>query len=108
MAWRASSFAATSARDAAPATVQEVTIDGSTFLPIAIHFVTSTHAGSGSVTFGRVQKYWMAVTASAAAPYAKSAAVEHIAFYRYRFPTALAASTFSKPRPLPSFRPVSF
>ncbi len=93
---------------AAAATVHSVTIDGSTFLPVAIEFVTSSHAGSGSVTFGRVQKYWMAITASAAATYAKSAAVEHIAFYRYRFPTALAASTFSTPRPLPSFRPVPF
>jgi hypothetical protein len=88
-----------------PATVQQVTIDGVTFLPVAIRFVTSSHSGSGSVTFGRVQKYWMATAATASATYAKTAALEHLSFYRYRFPTKLAPSTFSTPRPLPSFRP---
>jgi hypothetical protein len=92
----------------APATVQRVTIDGITFLPTTIRFVTSAHSGSGSVSFGRVQKYWMATAATAAATYAKSSTVEHLAFYRYRFPIALAPSTFSTPRPLPSFRPTPY
>ena len=92
----------------AAATVKQVTIDGITHLPDAIRFVTSTHAGAGSVMFGRVQKYWMATAAAATATYAKSTSVEHVAFYRYRFPTSLSPSTFSKPRPLPSFRPTPF
>jgi hypothetical protein len=91
-----------------PATVQQVTIDGITFLPVAIRFVTNAHGGSGSVSFGRIQKFWMATAASAAATYGKSATIEHVAFYRYRFPTNLAPSTFSTPRPLPSFRPTPF
>jgi hypothetical protein len=89
-------------------TVRQVTIDGVTHLPTAIRFVTSAHGGSGIVSFGPVQKFWMATTASAAATYGKSATVEHLSFYRYRFPTSLAPSTFSTPRPLPSFRPTPF
>jgi hypothetical protein len=90
------------------ATVKQVTIDGVTYLPDAIRFVTSTHAGTGSMTFGRIQKYWMITAAAATATYAKSSNIEHVAFYRYRFPTNLAPSTFSKPRPLPSFRPTPY
>jgi hypothetical protein len=90
------------------ATVREVTIDGVTHLPTAIRFVTSAHGGSGIVSFGPVQKYWMAITASAAATYGKSATVEHLTFYRFRFPPSLAPSTFSTPRPLPSFRPTRY
>ena len=100
-------FATTPLRPAA-STVEQVTIDGVTFLPVAIRFVTRAHAGSGTVTFGRVQKYWVATAASAKATYAKTTAVEHITFYRYRFPASLASSTFSTPRPLPSFRPIPF
>jgi hypothetical protein len=87
------------------ATVQQVTIDGVTHLPTQVRFVTNAHGGSGIVSFGPVQKYWVALNASAAATYGKSATIEHLTFYRYRFPTNLAPSTFSTPRPLPSFRP---
>lgn len=85
--------------------VREVTIDGITFLPNAIRFTTAMRKGSGIITFGRVQKYWMVLTAGAKATYAKLGAEEHITFGSYRFPTALPPSTFEKPRPLPSFRP---
>jgi hypothetical protein len=77
-------------------------------LPNAIRFTTAVRAGSGTITFGRVQKYWMVLTASAKATYAKLAAEEHITFGSYRFPTALPPSTFEKPRPLPSFRPTPY
>jgi hypothetical protein len=96
---------ATTPRAATNATIVQVTIDGLTALPVTIHFVTRAHAGTGSVTFGRVQKYWMAIAATATATVGKTVAIEHLAFYRYRFPGTLAASTFSTPRPLPSFRP---
>lgn len=86
-------------------TVREVTIDGVSFLPVSIRFTTTAHRGSGALTFARVGKYWLPVTATAKATYAKLAAEERISFYRYRFPPALPVSTFAKPRPLPSFRP---
>ena len=92
----------------APATVAELTIDGVTYLPVTIRFVADSHGGSGAVNFSRVQKYWMATSAIARATYAKFASIEHLTFYRFRFPVSLAASTFSTPRPLPSFRPTPF
>ena len=99
---------ATAPRAATNATIVQVTIDGVTALPVAIHFVTRAHDGSGSVTFGRVQKYWMATAATATAKVGKTRSIEHLAFYRYRFPGTLSASTFSTPRPLPSFRPTPY
>jgi hypothetical protein len=99
---------ATTPRSVSDAKVDQVTIDGVTALPVAIRFVTRSHGGSGSVTFGRVQKYWMVTTATATATESKSLAIEHMSFWRYRFPGTLAASTFSTPRPLPSFRPTRY
>jgi hypothetical protein len=98
---------ATTPRTASDATVVQVTIDGVSALPVAIHFKTRSHAGNGTITFGRVQKYWMAIAATATATASNSLAIERLAFSRYRFPTALAPSTFSTPRPLPSFRPLT-
>jgi hypothetical protein len=91
-----------------PTVVREVQIDGLTFLPVSIRFTTAVRQGSGSVTFGRVQKYWLPLTATAKATYANLAAEEHITFARYRFPASLPASTFAKPRPLPSFHPAPY
>jgi hypothetical protein len=85
-----------------------VQIDGLTFLPVSISFTTAAANGSGVVTFGRVQKYWLPLTVTAKATYAKLAAVERITFYRYRFPAGLPPATFAKPRPLPSFRPAPY
>lgn len=97
----------TTALNPGPSVVRQVTIDGETFLPTNIRFTTSARKGSGSVTFGKIQKYWLPLVASAKATYAKLAAEEKISFYRYRFPVTLPDSTFAKPRPLPTFRPTS-
>jgi hypothetical protein len=99
---------ATTARSASDVSVKRVVIDGVTALPVTITFATRRYGGSVIVTFGRVQKYWMVISATATATTGKSLAIEHLAFSRYRFPTSLAASTFSTPRPLPSFRPTPF
>jgi hypothetical protein len=99
---------ATTAINPGASVVREVTIDGVSFLPVSIRFTTQAHAGSGSVTFGRVQKWWLPLKASAQATYAKLAAEEHIVFSRYRFPASLPPGTFEKPRPLPSFRPTPY
>ena len=96
---------ATTPRSASDVRIDQVTIDGVTALPDMIRFSTTVHAGHGSVAFGRVQKYWVATAATATAMVAKSPTIEHVAFYRYRFPVSLEASTFSTPRPLPSFAP---
>jgi hypothetical protein len=88
--------------------VKQVTIDPISYLPVAIAFVTTAHGGSGSVTFGRVHQYWMALSANASGQYGKVVAQERITFQRYVFPAALPPSTFLTPRPLPSFRPDPF
>ena len=99
---------ATTPRSAADVRIDQVTIDGVTALPDMVHFSTTVHAGHGSIAFGRVQKYWVATAATATATLAKVSTVEHVAFYRYRFPGALGASTFATPRPLPSFAPPAY
>ncbi len=96
---------ATVPRSASDVRIEQVTIDGVTALPNAIRFSTKVHAGRGSVTFGRVQKYWVATSATATATVGKYRTIEHLSFYRYRFPVSLGASTFATPRPLPSFAP---
>jgi hypothetical protein len=88
--------------------VKQVTIDGISYLPTSIAFVTTAHNGSGTLTFGRVQQYWMVQSANASGTYGKIVAQERITFGRYRFPSSLPPSTFLTPRPLPSFRPAPF
>jgi hypothetical protein len=96
---------ATTPRSASNVRIEQVTIDGVTALPDLIRFSTTVHAGRGDVAFGRVQKYWVATVATATATVAKYLTIERVSFYRYRFPSSLGASTFSTPRPLPSFAP---
>jgi hypothetical protein len=80
----------------------QVTIDGVTFLPSAIGFVTGAHGGRGSVTFGKSDRFWVARSAAAEANVPGGVARERLAFARWRFPPALPASTFSAPRRLMS------
>ena len=101
-------FATTPLAPGAPSVIRRVQIDGLTFLPVSIGFTTATRKGSGTITFGRVQKYWLPLTAAAKATYAKLGVEEKIAFSHYRFPTNLPNSTFAKPRPLPSFQPTPY
>ena len=86
-------------------TVTQVTIDGVTFMPNALSFATSSHHGSGNMTFVRADKYWIVSTAMARATYAKLGATERIVFSHYQFPDTLPPSTFATPRPLPSIAP---
>lgn len=84
----------------------DVTIDGVTFLPSSISFATGAHAGSGSVTFTKSERWWVATGATASARVPGGVAHERLTFSRWRFPTALPASTFALPRPLPSPPPI--
>jgi hypothetical protein len=99
---------ATAPRSVTGVSVRRVVLDGVTALPTMITFATERYNGTVIVTFGKVQKYWMAIAATATATTDKSLAIEHLAFTRYRFPGSLAASTFATPRPLPSFRPTPY
>ena len=97
-----------SATDISDASIDRVVIDGVTALPNTIKLVIPRYDGNVSITFGRVQKFWMVISAIATATAEKSPSVEHLAFSRYRFPPSLEASTFATPRPLPSFAPPPF
>jgi hypothetical protein len=80
----------------------QVTIDGVTFLPAAVSFVTGQHAGHGEVTFAKSDRWWVARNAAAQANVPGGVAREHITFSRWRFPATLPQSTFAAPRPLPT------
>ncbi len=84
--------------------VTEVTIDGVTYLPSSIAFETDAHNGSGSISFGRADRFWVPTVATARATYAKLAAQERITFGSYRFPTELPPGTFSRPHRIPAFK----
>jgi hypothetical protein len=75
--------------------VTQVTIDGIDFVPTSIAFATREHAGTGTVTFARFDRYWLPVEASARATYGTTATAEHLTFANYRFPATLPASTFA-------------
>ena len=80
----------------------QVTIDGVTFLPAAVSFATSQHAGRGEVTFAKSDRWWVARSAAAQANVPGGVAREHLTFSRWRFPATLPPSTFAAPRPLPT------
>jgi hypothetical protein len=79
----------------------QVTIDGLTFLPQSVAFSTAQHGGRGLVSFAKIDRYWVARTATARADVAGGVAREQIAFSNWRFPKTLPRSTFALPRPLP-------
>jgi hypothetical protein len=95
-------FDVTPKNDTPSFTFTQVTIDGVTFLPAAVSFVTGQHAGRGEVTFAKSDRWWVARNAAAQANVPGGVAREHITFSRWRFPATLPQSTFAAPRPLPT------
>lgn len=88
-------------------TVTQVTIDGETFLPRKVTFRTQsgTTVGTGAVTYGKAEHYWMPLSASARAEVGGKLQTERILWGHYRFYASLPRSTFAQPRPLPSAGP---
>jgi hypothetical protein len=85
-----------------PIAFTSVTIDGVTFLPRSVTFKAKTNAASGSVTFAKTDRYWVARAAAAQAKLQGSVAREQFSFSNWRFPKALPPQTFAAPRPLPT------
>jgi len=85
--------------------VDEVQIDGVTFLPVTIHYRIGggdAH-GSGSVHYAKYDRYWLVHEASVAVHMPKGTlANEHIVWSKYQFPPSLPAETFKEPRPASS------
>ncbi|HEY0613592.1 MAG TPA: hypothetical protein VGC96_03080, partial [Candidatus Elarobacter sp.] len=88
-----------------PVTFTGVTVDGVTFLPQSVAFVSRAHGASGTVSFGKADRYWVARGATAQAKTPGGIAREQLAFAGWRFPKALPRSTFSVARPLPTLPP---
>jgi hypothetical protein len=80
----------------------QVTIDGVSFLPVAVSFATRQHGGSGQVTFSKWDRWWVARSAAAQANVGRGVAREQLTFAHWRFPAALPPSTFAAPRALPT------
>ena len=96
-------YEATPLNRTSAARIDRLTIDGSNFLPRAVHFQSGGEGveGSGEVEFGTFGKYWMPVAADATAQVGGKPARERITWSDYRFPQSLPPSTFQPPQPLP-------
>ncbi len=77
-------------------TVTSFTIDGSSYLPSAIHFHSSNASatGVGAVMYAKSGAYWMPTQAVVNARIGRKPARERIAWSQYRFPTSMPKSTF--------------
>lgn len=96
---------ATQPRGAASYAVTDVEIDGRAFLPRRINFkIGGANArGSGALSYGRVDRYWVILEADVSAHLADGKlSREHIRWSNYQFPASLPDSTFSAPRPVPT------
>lgn len=87
------------ARGTPPYEVTQLTIDGSTFLPLSISFRTHSKNGDGSgeVTYQKVDRYWMPQTASARAEVNGNLETERIVWSSFQFYPNLPLSTFAVP-----------
>lgn len=76
--------------------VDQLTVDGASFLPrvIAFHTTGATASGTGRIEFTSVGGYWVPQVVSVSAVVGGSVARERIVFGDYRFPPALPRSTF--------------
>lgn len=101
----------TQAQTAAPFSVEEISVDGTSFLPAVIRF-RSTYGGvhgHGKFLFAAAEKHWMIREARIDALAKGTPVSERIVWSAYRFPSSLPSATFadqiSEPAPLPSLPP---
>lgn len=82
--------------------VTAMELDGRTFLPALVKFVTSANGahGSGMLRYSGIDGYWVVREAAISATLRNGkSAREHIAWSKYRFPTTLPRDTFRVPHP---------
>lgn len=85
-----------------PFAVREIELDGHTYLPAVVRFVTSSHGarGTGELHYGLSEAYWVVRGANVSATLRDGKrARERIVWQKYRFPTSLPAETFRVPPP---------
>lgn len=87
------------ARGTPPYEATKLTIDGTSFLPLSISFLTHNKVteGSGEVTYQKIDRYWMPQTASARAEVNGNLETERIVWSNFQFYPTLPGSTFAVP-----------
>jgi hypothetical protein len=80
--------------------VDRIIIDGVTFLPRSLSYTmhAGANVGTGTLVFGKSDKYWMIGTATASVGDSR----EKIVWSGYRFISAMPRETFAEPKPVPS------
>jgi len=85
--------------------VDEIGIDGISFLPATLHFRIageSSH-GSGQLSYAQFDRYWLVREATVAVHLTNGIlAQERITWSKYQFPPSLPASTFNEPHGSPT------
>lgn len=97
----------TAAKSAATFTIEEVTLDGTTFLPIVMRFRSTagnTH-GHGTLLYAKSDRYWLIREARVDALLKDAPAGERIVWSAYRFPASLPSATFADQVADPSVSP---
>ncbi len=90
--------------------IGEIEVDGRTFLPTIVRFITSGNGarGNGELIYGAVDGYWVIRKATIAATLRDGThARERIEWSKYQFPPQLPPDTFRVPRaqPIPLLAP---
>ncbi len=89
--------------------VNEIEIDGRSFLPSLVRFTIAGDGarGSGQLAYGTSESYWV-IRAAAVSVHLSNGSVAHerIEWSAYRFPPSLPASTFEAPRALATAAPL--
>jgi len=83
-------------------TMNEVVVDGESYLPSLIRFTSvarGVHA-SGSIAYAKAGRYWMPIVATAAASIGGHPTRERLAWSGYSFPSSLPPATFIQPKAL--------
>lgn len=80
--------------------VDRIIIDGVTFLPRSLSYTmhAGANVGTGTLVFGKSDKYWMIGSATASVGDSR----EKIVWSSYRFISVMPRETFAEPKPVPS------
>ncbi len=80
--------------------VDRVIVDGVTFLPRSLTYTmhAGANVGTGTLVFGKSEKYWMIGSATASVGGSR----EKIVWSNYRFISVMPRETFAEPKPVPS------
>lgn len=101
----------TEPKTAASFVVEEITLDGASYLPTVVRFRTTGAGvrGKGTFIYAKTDRYWMIREARVDAAYKEEPIGERIAWGAYRFPSSLPSATFadkvSDPDPLSGLAP---